>query len=154
VSRSPGFRHQFISDNLVVMFRTYLNRHPIGTVVSSTGAILSEISAVIPDLMFISDERMKSLLQGDRIIGAPELIIEILSPGAENSRRDRIAKRRLYGKDGVRECWLVDPETKRVELYALNNDKMELKAACEGTDEITSEMLPGFICRVESIFRA
>ena len=103
--------------------------------------------------MFISNERRESLLQADRIIGAPELVIEILSPGAENSRRDRIAKRQLYGKYGVREYWLVDPEIRRIELYTLNNDEMELKAAFEEGDEITSDLPPGFVCRMESIFR-
>jgi Uma2 family endonuclease len=153
VSRAPGLNHQRISRNLIGIFLTYLDRHPIGEMLPTPGVIFSEISAVIPDVLYMSYENRNRIAVADRIRGAPDLVIEILSPGSENTRRDRIAKRRLYGKYGVREYWIVDPETRRVELYALENDAMELLATYTESEVITSALLPGFACQVESIFR-
>jgi Uma2 family endonuclease len=153
VSRAPGLNHQRILSNLLVAIRTYLDRHPIGEVVPGPGVIFSEISAVIPDLLFMSYENRDRIVLADRIKGAPDLVIEILSPGAENSRRDRIAKRRLYGKYAVREYWLVDPETRNIEVYSLHGETMRLLAGYSDSQELISDLLPGFVCRVESIFR-
>jgi Uma2 family endonuclease len=66
---------------------------------------LAEHSVVQPDLVYLSPAR-RHLVQ-DRIEGAPDLVIEVLSPGSE--RRDRGAKTRLYADGGVREYWIVDP---------------------------------------------
>jgi Uma2 family endonuclease len=153
VSRAPGLNHQHISDNLVVIFRAYLDRHPIGKVVSAPGVIFTEISAVIPDLVFMSHESRDRIAVADRIRGAPDLIIEILSPGPENYRRDRIVKSQLYARQGVREYWLVDPENHQVEVYALKDEELVPAATYGVSDELRSDLLPGFNCRVDLIFR-
>ncbi|MCI0485783.1 MAG: Uma2 family endonuclease [Blastocatellia bacterium] len=153
VSRAPNLAHQRISGNIFAAFRAYLDRNPIGEVIAAPGMILSDFNGVIPDLVFITGERRDEIASGDRITGAPDLVVEIISPGAENERRDRVAKRQLYAKYGVKEYWVVDPYKRTVEVYLLKGHTLKLRATCGEQDELMSSMLPGFTCKVESIFR-
>ena len=97
LSKSPGLTHQLICMNIAFSVQTYLKLHPIGKIVAAQGVVFTDLDGVIPDLVFLSNERLASVVKQDRLRGAPELVIEILSPGSDNSRRDRIAKRDLYG---------------------------------------------------------
>ena len=153
VSGAPGLNHQRVLGNLLVIFSAYLDGHPVGEVVPGPGVIFSDISAVIPDLLFMSYENRDRIVVADHIRGAPDLVLEIVAPEAENSRSDRIAKRRLYGKYGVREYWLVDLETRTIEVYSLHGETMRLLASYSGSQELFSYLLPGFACPVQSIFR-
>ena len=152
VSRAPGLTHQGISGNLLVSLRFYLNQNPIGKVWATPGVIFDDFNGVIPDLVFVRNERLAEVIADERIKGAPDLAIEIVSPGAENRRRDRIVKKRLYGKFGVKEYWIADPESRTVEIYVLEADDMRLRATMTGQDEITSSVLPGYRFKTESVF--
>ncbi|HEX6729944.1 MAG TPA: Uma2 family endonuclease [Pyrinomonadaceae bacterium] len=152
VSCAPGLTHQIVSDNIVHLIRRYLDENPIGTVVSTIGLILSNYSGVIPDIVFFKRESTTRVVSGERLTSAPELVIEILSPGSENIRRDRIAKRRLYGKHEVPEYWLIDREQKSVEVYRLLERELRLVAILQGDDSLTTPSLPGFSCRASEIF--
>ena len=136
---------------MIAVFATYLAKYPVGQIYPGPGVIFSDISGVLPDLVFMSTERLKEIAGGDRIKGAPELIIEILSPGAENERRDRHSKRQLYRKYGVKEYWLVDPQKRRIEVY--RTTRLKLVATLGIRDEITTPLLPGFRCLVKDILR-
>lgn len=80
-------------------------------------------------------------------------MIEIVSPGAENERRDRIAKRQLYGKYGVREYWVVDPYKRTIEVFLLKGQTLKLKATYSERDALVSTIIAGFTCEVDNIFR-
>src|SRR6185369_5914074 len=88
VSCAPGLKHQRIVVNLLFTIQKYLELNPIGEVLPGPGVIFSNFSAVIPDLIYISNERSLEIATGERVEGAPDLVIEILSPGAENEHRD------------------------------------------------------------------
>lgn len=154
VSRAPSLAHQRVSRNLLIIISRYLERHPIGEVLATPGVMFSELSGVIPDLIFISNERRQEIASGERVLGAPELVIEIVSPGAENARRDRVAKRHLYGKYGVKEYWVVDPEQQVIEIYRSENSSLELAGSFADDDKITTPLLPDFESAVGSIFVA
>jgi Uma2 family endonuclease len=79
--------------------------------------VLADHSVVQPDVIYVSATRLAVL--GKRIEGAPDLVVEVLSPGS--ARHDRGEKLRLYAEAGVRECWIVDPETRHVE-FLVNED--------------------------------
>ena len=149
VSRSPSLTHQRVAGNTFYFFREYLQKNPIGEVISGPGVILSDFSGVIPDLVYVSNERRKEIATGVKISGAPDLVVEILSPGAENERRDRHAKRQLYRKYGVKEYWIIDPAKLAIEIY--RTSKLKLVATLRLKDEITTPLLPGFRCSVRSI---
>ncbi|HKP14134.1 MAG TPA: Uma2 family endonuclease [Blastocatellia bacterium] len=152
VTRAPNYEHQAVITTLAHLIATYLERNPIGFVVAGPGVIFSHISGVIPDLIFLTHKTRKRVLSGGKLKGAPELAIEIVSPGAESRRRDRVAKRALYGKYGVREYWIVDYKTRTVEVCALEQKVLQTVAKLGERDVLTSTVLPGFTCDVAAIF--
>ena len=153
VSRSPSLEHQRVSGNLFATFRFFLRENQIGEIIATPGVIFSDYSAVIPDLVYISQERRQEIAAGRHITGAPDLVIEIVSPGGENEHRDRFAKRQLYAKYGVKEYWLVVLEARAIERYVLDDEALKLQRTFEEPDELMSDLLPEFSCRVASIFR-
>jgi Uma2 family endonuclease len=153
VSRAPFLTHQRVSGNLFVRISNYLLEDPIGEVLATPGVIFSEFSGVIPDIVFISNERRGEIASSERITGAPDLIVEIVSPGSENERRDRIAKRQLYGKYGVKEYWVVDPEQRTIEIYARVGRSLKLRIVLQKRDELTTSLFPDFSCKVADIFQ-
>jgi len=152
MSRAPGLTHQRISANLFAEFIFYLRENPIGEVIHTPGVIFNKYNGVIPDMVFVSNERRGEIASTERITGSPDIVIEIVSPGAENEQRDRVVKRQLYGKFGVEEYWVVYPDSRSVEIYRLRGSALELIAALAEKDEITSPRLPGFSCNVARIF--
>ncbi|MGI8656788.1 MAG: Uma2 family endonuclease [Pyrinomonadaceae bacterium] len=152
VSRAPHINHQFAISNLLYAIKDYLNRNPIGKVIPEPGVIFSDYDAVIPDVVYVSNERFDKIVANGKFTAAPDLVIEILSPGSENERRDRNVKRRLYSVRGVREYWIVDVHASVVEIYRPQDANLNLVATLSGEDEITTSLLPGFICKVAKVF--
>ena len=152
VSRSPSLEHQRVSGNIFLTFGFFLRDNPIGEIISTPGVIFSDHSAVIPDLVYVSQERRQEIAAGRHITGAPDLVIEIVSPGGENEHRDRFAKRQLYSKYGVKEYWLVLLDTRAVEIQVLEEGILKPQRKFEERDELFSALLPGFSCKVASIF--
>src|SRR5437588_3055558 len=152
-SRAPGIAHQRVVQNLQIAFSEYLEANPIGVIVPGAGAIFSDYDAVIPDLAFVLNERWDQVVTGEKFTGALDLVIEVTSPGVENRRRDLLIKRQLYGKYGVAEYWVVDSENRSVEVYRLQNDRLESVATLRNSDELVSPLLPGFHLSVSTIFQ-
>ncbi len=153
VSRAPSILHQLVIQNLQTAFVSQLKIHPLGVVIPGPGVIFSEHDAVIPDLVFITHERRAEIAAGDKVLGAPDLLIEVMSPGFENRQRDEVVKRQLYGKYGVREYWIVDPENHTVEVFRLDRQSLKKIATLTGEDELTTPLLPGFSLIVNAIFK-
>jgi len=153
MSRAPSLTHQYVVHNAQMAVGSYLIGNPIGIVVPGPGVIFDDFNGVIPDIIFFRNERRAEIESGDRLSGAPDLAVEIISPGAENRRRDRVLKRRLYGRFGVKEYWLVDLESRTVELYQLSGEGLELAATFSGDDEMTSSVLPGSRLKLTDLFR-
>jgi Uma2 family endonuclease len=153
VSRAPGLPHQILSGNIFYQFRRYLDESPIGLVIATPGLVFGQYSGVIPDIVFFTHGRGEEIISGERLVAAPDIVIEILSPGRENVSRDRVAKRQLYAKHGVNEYWIVDSENRAVEIYRLTSEKLELATMLRDQDEITSPLLPGFTCPLANIFK-
>jgi len=83
---------------------------------------------------------------------SPELVIEVLSPGAVNERRDREAKLKLYSRRGVDEYWILDWLRRRVEVFRRKNAQLELIATLAEADTLTTPLLPAFACAVTGLF--
>ncbi|HZS47262.1 MAG TPA: Uma2 family endonuclease [Blastocatellia bacterium] len=153
VSRSPGFVHQCISSNLFAGLKSHCDINSLGYVLAGMGLILDDFNGVIPDIIFVSNERCDHILSGDRLIGSPELVIEILSPGSSNERRDRKLKREIYARFGVNEYWIVDPENRTLELYSLKENALELMATFHENDDVTSLVLSGLKLSLKDVFK-
>jgi len=153
VSRAPGIGHQRVVSNALYIFRQYLEKNPVGEVIPGPGIVFDIHNSVIPDLVYISRERAEAL-KGIHLTEAPDLIVEVLSPGRENIERDRKMKRQVYGKRGVREYWILDPQMRTVEIYRHWARGLRLVATLTETDILTISLLPGFSCHVYKFFAA
>jgi len=83
---------------------------------------------------------------------APELMIEVLSPGKKNEGRDRQAKLKLYSRRGVLEYWIVDWRQRRVEVYRRDQIALRLTSTLYAQDTLQSPLLPGFACQISALF--
>ncbi|GAC1400425.1 MAG: Uma2 family endonuclease [Pyrinomonadaceae bacterium] len=152
VSRAPSLPHQRILTNLLVLLNVFLKNHPLGEVVPTPGVIFDNYNAVIPDIVFIAKENLEEIASGDKVTGAPDLAIEIISPGAENARRDRVVKLQTYSKFGVQEYWVVDGFRRTIDVYRQEEKTLRLATTLMVEAELTTPLLPDFSCQVRQIF--
>lgn len=154
VSTAPRYIHQLTVSKLNTEIAIYLKQNPIGEVTPAPGLIFSDFDAAIPDLIYLSHERREQILQPSdgKLHGAPEIAVEVLSPGRLNRRRDTVQKRELYEEFGVAEYWIVDPRGATVQIYRRSDNKLQLAQTCGENDSITTPLLPGFACAVKNLF--
>lgn len=154
MSCAPTITHQRVLLNLIVIVSSYLARNPVGELLPGPGVIFDDHNAVIPDLVLVSNAQRNKLIGQDRLYWAPDLVIEILSPGAENVRRDLELKVAMYPAFGVREYWAVNPQNQSLRTLREKGGSYET-TTLEAHDEIVSpDILPGFTMKVGSIFEA
>lgn len=151
VSKAPGIPHQRPLGRLFYWLSEYLIHNPIGEVIFGPGIVFDDYNGVIPDMVFVSAER-EDIITERGLIDAPDLIIEVVSPGEKNSERDRQLKRQLYSRRGVLEYWVVDPQLRTIEIYRLKENVLVLIATLRGSAVLTSALLPRFSCAVSEIF--
>lgn len=119
--------------------------------VSPSDVHLDEVNAVQPDVFWVSDDSPRCRLGDDDYwYGAPDLVVEVLSPSTE--AKDRGVKFRLYEKHGVRELWLVQPQTPFIEVYKLKGEAFERLGLFVMKDTFTSGVLGDKIVALKSIF--
>lgn len=90
--------------------------------------------------------------EAGHLTGAPALVVEVLSPGVEDERRDREAKLKLYESRGVREYWIVDWRLQQIAVYRRDQAMLRLVATLFAEDVLTSPLFPGFPCPVARLF--
>ncbi|HJT27749.1 MAG TPA: Uma2 family endonuclease [Pyrinomonadaceae bacterium] len=152
VSCSPGLTHERVLTNLVLLIGNFLKKSRIGEVVANSGVILSDISGVIPDLVVFLNEQRDKIIFNDRLKGPPALVIEILSPGPVNIRRDRVIKLQLYDNHDVPEYWIVDPQNTILKRYVRQGSSLVSFETLGTEDTLSTTTLPGFSCKVSEIF--
>jgi Uma2 family endonuclease len=142
--------HQENSGNLYVAFHNYAKKHDAGKVYDAPiEVILADwANAVQPDIVFITKERLH-IVKRSRIEGAPDIVVEVLSPG--NWLTDRREKFEIYAKAGVREYWIVNPSVRTIELFVLREGRYELIGKYGAGETVRSEVLPGFEVKVEEV---
>ena len=111
--------------------------------------ILSDTEVVQPDLLFVSQERADIITHAN-IQGAPDLIVEILSPSTAN--RDWTYKRQLYARHGVKELWIVDPDAGIVWVMLLRGDDFELVGVYSEGQSFSSSTLGGLTIDLDDVF--
>ena len=153
VAKAPSLKHQELIVRFGTILTNYLDQNPIGRVWSTPGVIFDEYNSAIPDLAYIAKERILQIASGIHIVGAPDLIIEIMSPGSENVRRDQVVKRQTYARFGVEEYWIVEPVVEVVDISRLQNNILASVGVFRNEDEISSPLLPDLSVRVSDVFR-
>lgn len=153
VSTQPSWHHQYACTQLLWALQDGNHRTGLGYANGAPGLIFSIHDAVAPDVVWVSQERLPQVLGEDgKLHGAPDLVVEVISPGWQNEQRDRDTKLKLYSRRGVREYWLVDWQARRVEVFRRSRTKLTQTATLLPEDELTSPLLPGFACRVALLF--
>ena len=149
VTASPITRHQRISLNLLYLMRFYLETHPIGELFSAPfDVVLSFTDVVVPDLIYLSRARAH-LLTPKNLQGAPDLVVEILSPSTWP--RDERLKRDLYERVGVEEYWLVDPEQDVFTIYRRGAEGFAPPVRIEKRGTVTTPLLPGLALPLDRV---
>ena len=147
---SPNRDHQTVSLRLASRMLSFVDENGLGWVFEAPFDVLfTDTDVVQPDIMFISRER-EHILTRANVQGAPDLIVEILSPSS--STRDWRAKRGLYAAHGVREYWIVDPANRIVSVLLLQDGVLEIEQTLTEDDTATSAVLDGFSVSLDSIF--
>ncbi|TVY08668.1 Uma2 family endonuclease [Paenibacillus cremeus] len=140
--------HEGIVMNLGGIVRDHVRRNKLGRVYGSNTAVYLHGDVTIknfrsPDLTFVSTDRL-DIVQTKGIYGAPDLVIEITSPGKKNLTRDTVEKFANYEEYGVQEYWIVNPFVEALEIYSLQNGKYVRVDA--------SVVLPGIELSLDEVF--
>ena len=148
---SPNVFHQEISGRLYEKLLVWVRGQGLGVVYyAPMDVVLSEHNVVQPDLLYVSRER-RGIIKEANIWGVPDLVVEILSPST--TQWDRVNKRQVYERFGVRELWFVDPVGRSIEVAARNETKLEtLQVYLPGT-ALQSLILPGLALSLDKLFR-
>jgi Uma2 family endonuclease len=154
VTPCPNLRHQKLLGRLHFALAGYLRDHPsFGEVYFAPfDVVFSNWDVVEPDLIFVAGDQL-GILTDKNIVGAPALLVEILSPGTR--KRDQQIKRRLFERGGVREYWMIDPDRNAVVIHRRDESGAfprigELTAA-ENT-VLTTPLLPAFSLPLTQLF--
>jgi Uma2 family endonuclease len=152
---APTTRHQQISRNLEFLLLAHVRQQRLGTVLDAPIDVIfgvgEEREVVQPDIVFIRTER-RSIVTEPAIQGAPDLIVEILSPGTEI--RDRGYKRTLYARYGVREYWIVDPKAQQIDVLVLGAAGFDPRGTYGAADRLTSPLFPLLELFLDEVFCA
>lgn len=145
-----NFGHTDLNDWLTMILRGYVRHRDLGVCLSRDFFVrfATQRRLRLPDLLFVSKTR-RHLIQPTRLEGAPDLIIEVVSP--DSGSRDWRKKYDEYERAGVREYWIVDPLSQRVELYVLVQGKY--RQVKERNGKLASRVLPGFYLRTEWLWQ-
>ncbi len=153
MARAPHRRHQQVGLEIGSALNAWSKQSGLGETIFAPGVILSDADNVIPDLVWVSKGRM-ALIEDEagHLTGMPELLVEVLSPGSENIRRDREAKLKLYSVTGAQEYWIADRFSKQIEVYRRENNRLVLVETLTDKDVLRSPLLPEFSCEVSQFF--
>ena len=153
VSKVPHHEHQAISATLVIELGVWNRQAGLGRVSVAPGVVFDDGDDVIPDVVWCSRERLIGALDdAGHFHLAPDLVVEVLSPGPANERRDRIVKLELYSRRAVLEYWIVDWQGRQVEVYRREDLRLRLMATLREADTLESPLLPGFALPLGRLF--
>ena len=140
VTAAPNIAHQTASINLSSLLHNYVRANHLGLVLSAPCDVhFTETSVVEPDLLFVSAERSEIILP-QYIAGAPDLVVEILSPST--ALADRQVKRQLYARYGVAFYWLLDVERQEFLAYSLADGLYREVARGKETETVSAPPFP------------
>jgi Uma2 family endonuclease len=153
VSKQPHYYHQRVCSNSITLLAAWSRETGLGQANFAPGVIFADDDDVAPDVVWISNGRLQTALAADgHLHQAPELVIEVLSPGSQNARRDRETKLKLYSRRGVDEYWIMDWQTRRVEVFRRHEARLQLVCTLYDRDTLSTPLLEGFSASVATFF--
>lgn len=150
VSPAPVPLHQRVLRELFRVLDGHVRRHRLGEVFfAPIGIVLETPSAVQPDLVFIA-EHQGDIVREKAVFGAPDLLVEVLSPSS--ARRDRSLKRRTYERCGVGNYWVLDPRRRRLEAWRLEDGAYVVEADLRGDTRFRPSLFPRLAIRLAHLW--
>jgi len=147
---SPTTRHQRIVRDLSFALSAHVKQKGLGEIfIAPLDVVFEDHTVLEPDILFVRRDRA-SIVGEEAIHGAPDLVVEILSPSS--FYHDLRVKMLLYGKFGVEEYWVVDPDKEIIEQFRLAGTGLELARQFASDAALESAIFPGFRLPVKSIF--
>lgn len=150
MSPAPSRVHQSVSSNLHLQLASFLKGKPCRVYHAPFDVRLNadtyDDTVVQPDLLVVCD---RSKLDDKGCVGAPDIVVEILSPST--ARHDRLVKFQIYQKAGVREYWLIDPDTKTLQVCILEDGKY-ITTMYGDTDTVHVHVLEGCAISLSDVF--
>lgn len=149
MSAAPRPTHQRIAARAWRHLDGFVNARKLGEVfISPLDVVFSGGQAVQPDVVFVSSAK-KAIILDDCVRGVPDLLVEVISEGTR--RRDRIDKKALYEQFGVAEYWIIDPDSRLIEVFALLHGSYQLHARGVGAEKVGSKLLAGLQASFEQL---
>ncbi|MFN4253526.1 MAG: Uma2 family endonuclease [Saprospiraceae bacterium] len=149
---SPNTPHQQTFTNLFVELGLYNRQKKLGRLFAAPYDVYldAENAGIQPDILFVTNERDFIIRNNNGIVGAPDLVVEILSKGTMNT--DRGDKKDVYEQFAVREYWIVDPSARSVEVYKMEQNRYRLVSSAREEGTFKSSVLPDFEMDVSLVF--
>jgi len=153
VTRAPHWKHQEVSGNVYAVLQNWSRKTGLGRSAVTPGIIFSATDSVIPDVVWVSNQRLEECLnESGHLTDAPELVVEVLSKSMKDKQRDLELKRKLYSTQGVQEYWILDYQQQQINVYRREQAVLELAVTLFSKDTLTSPLLPEFSCVVRELF--
>lgn len=150
VTPPPNVEHQRVSREIEFRLLQHLRTHASGEVFyAPIGVRLGEEDVLEPDIVVVLNQH-RDRIGRQTIEGAPDLVVEILSPGT--AKRDLGPKRARYEAAAVPEYWIVDPEKRRIEVLSLRQGRYQRHGLFESGETLGSPLLGGFELEVLQVF--
>ena len=150
MAAAPLLYHQYILRKLLNKMSDYIDERNLGELYSSPAdVILSDTDVVQPDLLFVSSHR-SHILTRENVRGAPDLVVEILSPAT--AERDRTIKLDLYAQHRVKEYWIVDSDARTITILVRRESRFEVAGIYGEGQTLRSPTLAGFTIELDGIF--
>src|ERR1700744_3006816 len=153
MSPSPSLIHQLILGEFYDELKGFNKSQNLNglVVLSPIDIFFDDDNVFQPDILFIQASRLNEVIKQERISGAPDLVIEILSPS--NAYYDLRQKMGVYEKYGVKEYIIVDPLQQDADLYAIKDGVYHLHQKAQKTELLNSLLLPGLSFDLSRLFR-
>lgn len=147
MSPSPGSRHQKVCLRLGAALDAALRGKPCEAFIAPLDVKLSDADIVQPDVLVVCDPRK---ITNTHIEGTPDVVVEIASPST--AVHDRLVKLRLYATFGVREYWIVTPDSHLIEVLLADGDSYRIHGVFGRSDTLTSPTLTDLELPLDTIF--
>jgi Uma2 family endonuclease len=152
VADAPLVPHQLAVRDFLIALASHVQERDLGEVVPAPMDIILDPArplVVQPDLLFVSNERRS--IMTDKIDGAPDLVLEVLSPHPRVGRMQQRVE--WFAQYGVRECWLYQQDQRRLAVLVLKNRSVAERRIFNRPDPIHSDVLPDFHRTLDDVLR-
>jgi Uma2 family endonuclease len=147
---SPNSFHQDIAGNIFTLLRQHVRKLRLGKVCfAPLDVYLSDANVFQPDVLFLANP-IAPRFQADGVHGAPDLVVEIVSPS--NGPLELRRKRPLYAQHGVKEEWLIEPTLQQIHRYDFTRDRVKPVRILDNDESFETPLLPGLTINAAEVF--